>query len=278
MRVRIITQTLHRPLASPRDDEPSAERLLRRTAALAQGLRYLVPVFLFLLLVSSAALAPRSLFYALAFLRTGRLLRGGRRLVAFGARGPSRTGRLALPQYFVLANLASLLAFYKFLRGERYARWEPIRGAEAEGGGQRRQMNQAVETEIVPAGTANRFFRTDHLKADLAGRTARSASVMVAAQGMKFVINMASAVILARLLSPQDYGLVAMVAILTNFVYLFKDLGLSAATMQKPEINHRQVSTLFWVNIDFSVGDHAADGRACAPLSPPFSASRGSSG
>jgi biofilm PGA synthesis N-glycosyltransferase PgaC len=34
---------------------------------------------------------------------------------------------LALPQYFVLTNLASVLAFYKFLRGERYARWEPIR-------------------------------------------------------------------------------------------------------------------------------------------------------
>jgi hypothetical protein len=38
-----------------------------------------------------------------------------------------RSRLFALPQYFVLANLASLLAFYKFLRGERYARWEPIR-------------------------------------------------------------------------------------------------------------------------------------------------------
>jgi hypothetical protein len=34
---------------------------------------------------------------------------------------------LALPQYFVLANLASVLGFYKFVRGERYASWEPIR-------------------------------------------------------------------------------------------------------------------------------------------------------
>jgi len=31
------------------------------------------------------------------------------------------------PQYFVLANWAALVAFYKFVRGERYARWEPIR-------------------------------------------------------------------------------------------------------------------------------------------------------
>jgi hypothetical protein len=34
---------------------------------------------------------------------------------------------LALPQYFLLANLASLIACYQFVRGERYASWEPIR-------------------------------------------------------------------------------------------------------------------------------------------------------
>ena len=34
---------------------------------------------------------------------------------------------LALPQYFVLANLASLIAFYQFLRGERYTHWDPNR-------------------------------------------------------------------------------------------------------------------------------------------------------
>jgi len=34
---------------------------------------------------------------------------------------------LALPQYFVITNLASLIAFVKFLAGERYTRWEPSR-------------------------------------------------------------------------------------------------------------------------------------------------------
>ena len=38
---------------------------------------------------------------------------------------------LALPHYFVLANAAVVLAFYKFLRGERYARWEPVREGAA---------------------------------------------------------------------------------------------------------------------------------------------------
>jgi hypothetical protein len=34
---------------------------------------------------------------------------------------------LALPQYFALSNLAALIAFYQFLRGERYAHWETSR-------------------------------------------------------------------------------------------------------------------------------------------------------
>ena len=33
----------------------------------------------------------------------------------------------AIPRYFCLANLASAAGFYKFLKGERFARWEPIR-------------------------------------------------------------------------------------------------------------------------------------------------------
>lgn len=109
------------------------------------------------------------------------------------------------------------------------------------------------EVSPVPV-DPDRHFRTDHLTSDLKGRTARGGTIMIVSQGMKFVINMASAVILARLLTPQDYGLIAMVAVVVNFSYPFRNLGLSAATMQRAEINNKQVSTLFWVNIALSVG------------------------
>jgi O-antigen/teichoic acid export membrane protein len=127
---------------------------------------------------------------------------------------------------------------------------------------------EAIKTEIVSKGT-DRFFRTDHLKADLAGRTARSGAVMIVAQGSKFVINMISAVVLARLLTPQDYGLIAMVAVFTNFTYLFRNLGLAAATTQRAEINHQQISTLFWINIAFSLLTMLVT-AACAPLIAAF--------
>jgi hypothetical protein len=91
-------------------------------------MRYLVPFFLIAILIASVGLVltstwvvyPGALIAQLAFY-----------LGAFSAwlleRAGARSPLLALPQYFVLANLASLVACYKFMRGERYARWEPIR-------------------------------------------------------------------------------------------------------------------------------------------------------
>ena len=72
------------------------------------------------------------------------------------------------------------------------------------------------------------------------------------AQAVKFVLHTGSTVLLARLLLPSDFGLVAMVTAITGFVALFKDAGLSAATVQREEITHQQVSTLFWINVALS--------------------------
>jgi len=107
---------------------------------------------------------------------------------------------------------------------------------------------------IAPAAHADPYFSTQRLKSGLGARTARGGAVTVASQGFKFVAGMAATVVLARLLTPEDYGLIGMVAVVTGFVSLFKDLGLSAATVQREEITSAQVSTLFWVNVGLSVG------------------------
>jgi O-antigen/teichoic acid export membrane protein len=75
----------------------------------------------------------------------------------------------------------------------------------------------------------------------------------IASQGVKFFMGMVATVILARLLTPQDYGLIGMVAVITGFVSMFKEMGLSIATIQKEEINAEQISTLFWINVALSV-------------------------
>ncbi|GAB4286289.1 MAG: lipopolysaccharide biosynthesis protein [Oscillatoriaceae cyanobacterium] len=106
-------------------------------------------------------------------------------------------------------------------------------------------------TKTPPTPDPDRYFRTDHIEADLKNRSVRSGVVTMTTQIAKFVLNLGSTAILARMLSPADYGLVAMVMTITNFVSNFKDLGLSQATVQKAEINHKQVSTLFWINVGF---------------------------
>ena len=98
------------------------------------------------------------------------------------------------------------------------------------------------------------IFRTDHLKTNLGGRTARGGAVAITSQALKFIFTIGATSIMARLLTPADYGLIGMVAFITNFVSMYKDLGLSTATIQRDEISSEQISTLFWVNILLSLG------------------------
>jgi O-antigen/teichoic acid export membrane protein len=92
------------------------------------------------------------------------------------------------------------------------------------------------------------FLRTDYLTPDLRARSVRSGAVTVISKGIKFIVQMASATMLGRLLTPHDFGLVAMVMAITGFLSMFKDVGLATATIQRDDLTHAQVSTLFWVN------------------------------
>ncbi|MBP7936277.1 MAG: lipopolysaccharide biosynthesis protein [Phycisphaerae bacterium] len=65
------------------------------------------------------------------------------------------------------------------------------------------------------------------------------------------MIRMASTAVLARLLTPADFGLVAMGTVVTGFVDVFRDGGLSTATVQHERLTHAHVSTLFWLNVVF---------------------------
>jgi PST family polysaccharide transporter len=55
--------------------------------------------------------------------------------------------------------------------------------------------------------------------------------------------------ILARLLEPRDFGMLGMVTAFTGVLALFRDFGLSTATVQRATITKEQTSTLFWINI-----------------------------
>lgn len=84
---------------------------------------------------------------------------------------------------------------------------------------------------------------------DIAGKTARGALTSIAGQGVNFAVRFVSMVVLARLVTPEHFGLVGMVAAFTGLLSLFRDAGLSAATVQREKVSHELVSTLFWVNV-----------------------------
>jgi cellulose synthase/poly-beta-1,6-N-acetylglucosamine synthase-like glycosyltransferase len=126
MRVRVISQTFtdlwrNRDMLNPAKSGFFAVQLISHKL-----LRYAVPVLLLGVLALTASLGRSSQAYFAVF-----LLQIAFYLMAAAGWMLERSGRrlslLAMPLYFVPANLASLAGFYKFLRGERYARWEPIR-------------------------------------------------------------------------------------------------------------------------------------------------------
>jgi O-antigen/teichoic acid export membrane protein len=104
---------------------------------------------------------------------------------------------------------------------------------------------------------------------DLKGKTARGALVSAFSQGANFVVRIGSMVVLARILSPADFGLVAMVTAFTGFLGLFRDAGLSMATVQRASISREQTSMLFWVNLVIG-GVLAALCAAIAPILTRF--------
>lgn len=55
--------------------------------------------------------------------------------------------------------------------------------------------------------------------------------------------------IMARLLEPADFGLMAIMMVVIGFSQAFQDMGISNAIIQRQNITHNQLSSLYWLNI-----------------------------
>lgn len=82
----------------------------------------------------------------------------------------------------------------------------------------------------------------------LAQSAARGALFTVGGQLAKLVLQLTSVVVLSRLLSPRDYGLVAIVLVVVAFGETFRDFGLSSASIQARDLSVPQRNNLFWIN------------------------------
>ncbi len=75
-----------------------------------------------------------------------------------------------------------------------------------------------------------------------------------AIQFAKVGVQLLSIVVLSRLLSPADFGLVALASAVSGFVLLFRDLGTGPALIQKHELDEGTKSAAFWMNTALGVG------------------------
>ncbi|MEJ2558700.1 MAG: lipopolysaccharide biosynthesis protein [Anaerolineae bacterium] len=86
-------------------------------------------------------------------------------------------------------------------------------------------------------------------------------------------ISTATFMALARLLSPDAFGLVALASVFTAFVEIFLDQGFSAAIVQRADLEREHLDTAFWITVLggglLTVGGIAASGLVAALFAEP---------
>jgi PST family polysaccharide transporter len=114
------------------------------------------------------------------------------------------------------------------------------------------------QVDVRPAATAYRQDESNNSMTtkpppSVRAGAARGAVLTGMAQVYRVGLSFVTSVLLARLLTPLDFGLVAMVSSSVAFVSLIQDLGLNQATIQRERISPAQISALFWLSTGFSL-------------------------
>ena len=78
--------------------------------------------------------------------------------------------------------------------------------------------------------------------------------MIVLAQTVVYVVEMIGVIVLARLLVPQDFGLVAMVTAFSMLLQNFGTVWFTEVVIQQEQLSHHQLSNFFWINVSMSVG------------------------
>ena len=91
---------------------------------------------------------------------------------------------------------------------------------------------------------------------------------LVINRSFDFIIKL----VLARLLFPEQFGLVGMATVFTSFVQVFNDLGIGAALVQRKEENLREAHfhTAFWTGVIWSIVIYLIIFFVVAPLAAKF--------
>lgn len=98
------------------------------------------------------------------------------------------------------------------------------------------------------------LFRGRQKKVTLKQKTFSAVRWTAVAAVARAVLQVGQMAVLARLLSPKDYGLMAVVGVVLSFAAVFADLGVNNAYVQRQGVTQEQRSSLFWLNVSMSTG------------------------
>jgi O-antigen/teichoic acid export membrane protein len=115
------------------------------------------------------------------------------------------------------------------------------------------------------AESAEAYFEEHRESTELGRQALRGGAISVTMQYGNAVFQIIAAIVLARLLAPEDFGLVAIITVLTSFAPSLIDFGLGDAAVQRIKITQSQVSSLFWLSSGIGASI-AAVLAACGPL------------
>jgi polysaccharide transporter, PST family len=83
-------------------------------------------------------------------------------------------------------------------------------------------------------------------------RVATSVAFVGTAQAVRVAVQFVSVIVMSRLLTPMDFGVMAMISPLIAFVMLLQGMGLASAIANARDVTHAQLSTVFWINVGIS--------------------------
>jgi polysaccharide transporter, PST family len=104
--------------------------------------------------------------------------------------------------------------------------------------------------DAEPAPDANAaYLASTSTASGLGRRAAKGGAIAIAAQIVRIGVQLVSAIVLSRLLAPEDFGLIAMATATTGLFSTLTDLGLNTATIQSPQVDQNSTSALFFINV-----------------------------
>jgi PST family polysaccharide transporter len=83
----------------------------------------------------------------------------------------------------------------------------------------------------------------------LTERTASGIKWSTGSQVARQAVRVLTLLVLVQLIGPSEFGVMNMAVVITGFVDLFRDMGTSAAVIQRKAPGQRLLSTLFWTNV-----------------------------